>query len=62
MSLNIFKYSNLISATLLTLTFVGCNDFLDREPLDQISQNTFWKTPEQLDSYIINSSLKISQA
>ncbi|CDE59778.1 putative uncharacterized protein [Parabacteroides sp. CAG:409] len=53
MSLNIFKYSNLISATLLTLTFVGCNDFLDREPLDQISQNTFWKTPEQLDSYII---------
>lgn len=43
-------------ASLLLLsafTFNSCDDFLDRAPLDQISQATFWKTPEQLDAYIV---------
>lgn len=39
----------IISILLLT----SCDDFLDRAPQDQISQATFWRTPEQLDAYII---------
>ena len=38
---------------LAAFTFCSCEDFLDRAPLDQISQETFWRTPEQLDAYII---------
>ena len=34
-------------------TLIACDDFLDREPLDQVSQPTFWKTPEHLDAYIV---------
>lgn len=45
------KYNILLAFSLLILS--GCNNFLDREPLDQISQNVFWKTPAQLDSYIV---------
>lgn len=26
------------------LTLTGCADFLDRDPLEQASANTFWKT------------------
>lgn len=40
-----------IPLTLAVLT--SCDDFLDRKPLDEVSQETFWKTPQQLDSYII---------
>lgn len=35
------------------LVLGSCEDFLDRVPLDQISQETFWETPEQLDAYVI---------
>ena len=34
-------------------SLVACDDFLDRAPLDQISQTTFWRTPEHLDAYIV---------
>lgn len=35
------------------LLFGSCEKFLDRAPLDQISQATFWRTPGQLDAYIV---------
>lgn len=38
-----------LTATML----LSCEDFLDRKPLDEVSQATFWKTPEQLDAYIV---------
>lgn len=47
---NIYKGCLLI---LFALALDSCESFLDREPLDQISQATFWRTPEQLDAYII---------
>lgn len=31
----------------------SCKKFLDRTPLDQISTPEFWKTPQELDAYII---------
>lgn len=45
------KYS--IVAGFSCLFLASCDSFLDREPLDEISQTTFWKTPEQLDAYIL---------
>ena len=34
---------------LLATILSGCSkDFLDREPLDSITDESFWKTPEQL--------------
>lgn len=43
----------LLCFSALTMLFSSCESFLDREPLDQVSQATFWKTPEQLDAYIM---------
>jgi len=37
----------------LILSFVSCKKFLDRTPLDQVSEPEFWKTPQQLDAYIV---------
>jgi starch-binding outer membrane protein, SusD/RagB family len=34
---------------LLTLNFMSCSDFLDKNPLDQISSEAFWKTAEEAD-------------
>jgi len=34
---------------LLTLNFMSCSDFLDKNPLDQISSEAFWKTEEEAD-------------
>ncbi|MFV0506907.1 MAG: RagB/SusD family nutrient uptake outer membrane protein, partial [Bacteroidales bacterium] len=47
------KKIDVASLLLLSFMFISCDDFLDRAPLDQISQATFWKTPEQLDAYIV---------
>lgn len=44
---------NVALAVLAASTLVSCDDFLDREPLDQISQPTFWQTPAHLDAYIV---------
>ena len=43
----------LLCISTVTMLFSSCESFLDREPLDQVSQATFWKTPEQLDAYIM---------
>lgn len=44
---------NIISVILLSLfTAVACNDdFLEKQPLDQISDNTFWKTGADIEMY-----------
>lgn len=47
------KYKQLLFVPLAITVFSSCDDFLAREPLDQVSEVTFWKTPGQLDSYIM---------
>lgn len=38
----------------IVLSLASCDEnFLDRAPLDQVSQSEFWKTPQELDSYIV---------
>lgn len=44
---------NLFCFSAVMMLFSSCESFLNREPLDQVSQATFWKTPEQLDAYIM---------
>lgn len=44
---------NFAFMALAASSLVSCDAFLDREPLDQVSQPAFWKTPEQLDAYIV---------
>lgn len=45
------KYFSILGVLVASLS--SCEDFLNRKPLDQISQETFWRTPEQLKAYII---------
>jgi len=41
--------------TFTALLFQSCNDeFLERYPLDQISEETFWKTEADLVNYYYN--------
>ncbi|MFT5884364.1 MAG: hypothetical protein ACI9IP_000819 [Arcticibacterium sp.] len=51
------KYKNIKYVLLLMATFlVSCNDeFLERIPLDQITNETFWNTENDLAVY--NNSL-----
>src|SRR5687768_11247047 len=38
---------------LLVLVLSSCNDeFLDREPLDAVSGEAYWKTPADLEMYV----------
>ena len=49
-----FKYitlSLLAGASLLT----SCEDFLDREPLDSVTPDTYLKNESQLAAYAINA-------
>lgn len=49
MNVMIKKYIQLMLAGALTLGAISCDDeFLDRHPLDQVSDVSFWKTEEQL--------------
>jgi len=49
MKKNILKISFVVFATLV---MVSCNDeFLERQPLDQISNDSFWKTENDLKNY-----------
>ncbi|MCG8308877.1 MAG: RagB/SusD family nutrient uptake outer membrane protein [Cytophagales bacterium] len=47
---NIFKYCIVI---VFVLTVTSCEDFLEKQPLDQISSETFWKTPEDVEMGVI---------
>lgn len=46
-------HKGFIFMPLALAVLTSCDDFLERKPLDEVSQETFWKTPQQLDSYII---------
>ena len=47
MKKNILKSICIIA---LTGTFISCNDFLDKQPLDELSSTTFWKTTKDADN------------
>lgn len=49
------KRSIMLGASFSIFIFLSSceKDFLDRTPLDQVSQTEFWKTPQELDSYIV---------
>jgi len=46
---------SIISGVAFSIIFSlsACKKFLDREPLDQVSEPKFWKTAKQLDAYIV---------
>ena len=37
----------------IIFSLFSCQKFLDRTPLDQVSEPEFWKTPQELDAYIV---------
>lgn len=37
----------------MAISFISCKKFLDKGPLDTLSQNNFWQTAKQLDMYIV---------
>lgn len=37
---------------IIALITVGCQDFLDKKPLDAISSSDYWKTPTDLEMYV----------
>lgn len=37
----------------LLLMFVSCEDILDKEPLDKISNDAYWKKSSDLDGYVV---------
>ena len=42
------KIKLICSAFLMMSVFSSCEDLLDKEPLDQISNEMYWKTAEDL--------------
>ncbi len=46
-------YRNIIVATLIMVGLVGCNDFLDREPLSNITTKQYFNTEADLAAYTI---------
>ena len=50
------KYIKFIAVgTLLMGGLTGCNDFLDREPLDMVTPQAFFSTEADLAAYAINN-------
>jgi len=39
-----------IFLSLVILPFVACNDFLEKEPISDLTKNKFWKTPEDAEA------------
>ena len=37
----------------LTVVLVGCESFLDKPPLDKVGVDSYWKTAQDLESYVI---------
>ena len=48
-SLIIRQYTIYMGILLCFVSMVGCKDYLDREPLDAIPNETYWKNTEQLE-------------
>lgn len=42
-----------IVLAMLAIGLSSCEKFLTRVPLDQVSADSFWQTPDQLDAYIL---------
>ena len=42
-----------IVLTILALGIFSCTKFLDRVPQDEVSAETFWQTPDQLNAYML---------
>ncbi len=47
------KLIKLISLIFLILISTGCSEFLDRPDLDDITSDSYWKTPNDLNLYLI---------
>lgn len=51
-------YKYLIVTIIMGLSFTSCNDFLDPDPTDRLSEKLFWQNEESTDLYL-NSFLSI---
>ena len=49
------KYIKLSILTAFVALFVGCDSFLDREPLDQVTPQMYFRTVDDLAAYTINN-------
>src|SRR5690625_1666250 len=38
---------------LLPFVLVSCNDFIERPPLDDLSVDQYWQTPEDIENYML---------
>lgn len=47
------KYIKLLFVALFTATLSSCNDFLDREPLDQVTPQMYFRSADDLAAYTI---------
>ena len=59
------KYSNIKSLIIVFITFffMSCNkDFLNKNPLDQISRPTFWQTQNDADMALAGTSGRLGLA
>ena len=48
------KYLSIIAAALLMGSFSSCSDFLDRYPLEELSDKGFWKTEKDAEMAVSN--------
>lgn len=46
------KYSYLITTLIFLISFSSCNDYLDPDPTDRLSDRLFWEKEESTDLYI----------
>ncbi|WP_205687004.1 RagB/SusD family nutrient uptake outer membrane protein [Chitinophaga rhizosphaerae] len=56
MRTSIYKYriaARWLVPLLLAILFVSCKKFLDKGPLDTLSQDNYWENSSQLDMYIV---------
>ena len=45
-------YKYLIVTIIMGLSFTSCNDFLDPDPTDRLSEKLFWQNEESTDLYL----------
>lgn len=48
------KYLSIVAAALLMGSFSSCSDFLDRYPLEELSDESFWKTEKDAEMAVSN--------
>ncbi len=44
----------IIALLLVAMSFVACNDFLDREPLSDVTPEVYFRAEADLEAYAIN--------